>query len=350
VAALGALKKLVALAPKALGDDVSRDVILAAVKESDEAGEAVFALLEGTPGPEAVDVIYELSNLKEPKPVVAARAQKLIAKPEIKDRASPALKALITLKAAKGCEANYAALADVKENGDARTLPLLKLLLNRSGCSSLFRTADCNPCLRKDKLLDETIAAVEKRKLPTRVGSVVRVKGFGDVALGPEPVFERVGAPEANHSCAFERCERDQAVSLFVRELARRVCRSARRFDVSGLVRSVERHVGWHRGRYRFGARRALGRGRTRRRLELRYSVGAWRKQQREAEIGLAERPGFWSGCDQVERGRSSRRRGRGYGGEWAGGAPGRRSAMGLWSGLLRGLLLRGHGHYLSAR
>ncbi|MFO0659623.1 MAG: protein kinase [Polyangiaceae bacterium] len=165
VAAFGALKKLVALSPKALGDDVSKETVLAAAKESDESADAVFAFLESTPAPEAVDVIYELTSFKEPKPAISARAQKSMAKSEVKDRASPALKALLNLKAAKGCDANYAVLPEVRDNADSRALAALKLLQNKTGCSSLFRTADCYPCLRKDKLLDDTIAAVEKRKL-----------------------------------------------------------------------------------------------------------------------------------------------------------------------------------------
>jgi hypothetical protein len=53
-------------------------------------------------------------------------------------------------------------LARVKDDGDGRSLPLLKQLKSARGCG-LFGRSDCWACMRREGALEEALVAVEAR-------------------------------------------------------------------------------------------------------------------------------------------------------------------------------------------
>jgi hypothetical protein len=66
------------------------------------------------------------------------------------------------LRAARDCKAKKELLGRVKDNGDARLLPVLKPMKKETGCGFLG-TKDCYFCMRKDDDLDDAISAIEGR-------------------------------------------------------------------------------------------------------------------------------------------------------------------------------------------
>ena len=145
------------LEPAAVDDEVLDLVVAAAQKP--ESMEAALAALEGPLGARGVDGLIELSQQKPP---VRSRAQKALAKPEVRAKASPAASLFMDFKAARDCKAKHELLERVRDGADARILPLLRPLKKETGCGFLG-TKDCHSCMRKDDDLDDAIRAVEGR-------------------------------------------------------------------------------------------------------------------------------------------------------------------------------------------
>jgi serine/threonine-protein kinase len=157
-----------ALAAKDGGKGVDADVVstVAAIASQGGKGAAddeAFGLLEAELGERGVDALIDLSG--KPPAASRIRATKSLAKPEVRAHASKAAAVLLDFKAAKGCEARRDLLDRAKEDGDARTLALLKAMKSTRGCGFLG-TRDCFPCLRKDGALDDAIEAIEARSRP----------------------------------------------------------------------------------------------------------------------------------------------------------------------------------------
>ncbi|MBX3232793.1 MAG: serine/threonine protein kinase [Labilithrix sp.] len=151
---LAVVKKL---DPAAVDDEIEKGVVAAALNT--ETVEEAYALLEGALGARGVDGLITLATMKPPR----SRAVKALAKADVRRRASPAAAIYLELKAAgRDCARVRDLLRRAHESGDARCLPLLRPLREKTGCG-LFRAKDCWSCLRKDDELDDAIRAVESR-------------------------------------------------------------------------------------------------------------------------------------------------------------------------------------------
>lgn len=141
------------------------DVKAAALsRDSREATEQAFTLLEGRMGTSGIDVLYEVAygSAASRSPAAAAKARTSLGRAEVRGRASPALQVTLDLMRAGDCEGKRALLPRAKEVGDARTLGALKPLQQTKGCG-FAAGKDCWPCLRKDGALGQAVTAVEAR-------------------------------------------------------------------------------------------------------------------------------------------------------------------------------------------
>jgi hypothetical protein len=141
----------------AIDDDVL-DLVVAAAQKPDTADDA-FGVLEGPLGARGVDGLIELSQQKPP---AKQRAQKALAKAEIRGKASPAASIFLDFRAARDCKSKHDLLGRVKDNGDSRLVAVLKPMKKETGCGFLG-TKDCWSCMRKDDDLDDAIRAIEGR-------------------------------------------------------------------------------------------------------------------------------------------------------------------------------------------
>ncbi len=80
-------------------------------------------------------------------------------------RISPSLRVYFRLRQARSCTEVKQLLPEVVQNGDARSLPLLRRYTSDRGCG-LLRLADCYPCLRGQGDLDAALRAAKQRGVP----------------------------------------------------------------------------------------------------------------------------------------------------------------------------------------
>jgi hypothetical protein len=158
--ALGAIQRAAALGPGAVSPELVA-IVTRAAENADTADEA-FALLERTLGAEGVDALLELSKRKDASAATRSRAQKSLAKEEVRAAASPAAAVVLDLGAAKTCQARRAVVVRASQDADSRAVPALKALQSTRGCGRRGRQ-DCHPCLRKDGALAKAIKAAQAR-------------------------------------------------------------------------------------------------------------------------------------------------------------------------------------------
>jgi serine/threonine-protein kinase len=142
---------------------LQEDVRNAALLRGDTQDDA-FALLESKMGPRGIDILYDIAYGTSGRlyPQAAARAKHSLDLAEVKARASPALLVLVDFRDAKTCEDRHALLDRSRDYGDVRMLSALQSYESTRGCGFLGRS-DCYPCMHKDHLLGEAIAAITER-------------------------------------------------------------------------------------------------------------------------------------------------------------------------------------------
>ncbi len=160
VASLEAFEKLLALEPEAADDAKLRKVWLDAFESQSPFSATAAAMLERAFGGPGVDLLLERSAQPGAN---KARIAEWLAKPTVVANALPAAKVVLDLKSARSCEAKHAALERAKEVGDRRALPYIRPLTAGRGCGFLG-VSDCWPCLRRDNILRDTLAALEPPK------------------------------------------------------------------------------------------------------------------------------------------------------------------------------------------
>jgi hypothetical protein len=140
------------------------DLLAAAVRQRDsETANAAYKLLEGPMGGGGAGVIYDLSFDQKILASTRSRAQKwVVQSPEFLKVAPPSVEVAAKLRYGKSCADRHAVLQKAGEVGDKRALAYMKIMKVRSGCGRRGRD-DCFSCLRKDKALEEAMAAIEKR-------------------------------------------------------------------------------------------------------------------------------------------------------------------------------------------
>ena len=162
VEAMNAVIRLLDSNPSGVDDDEVTDAIQAAAQGPADAADAAFGVMTGRLGAKGADMLYDLSVTKGTSPRTISRAKQLLAKPDARASASPALQVALDLRAAKGCEAKKALLPRAKSDGDGRTLALLRPLLESRACGFLG-LGDCWSCMRRDGQLGAAIAAIVER-------------------------------------------------------------------------------------------------------------------------------------------------------------------------------------------
>jgi serine/threonine-protein kinase len=157
-AALWLAADATAAADQKLEEDVRNAAL---VKETQDDA---FELLESKMGTLGVDILYDIAYGASGKmyPGAASRAKRSLGANDVRGRASPALTVLLDLREAKSCDAKHSLLDRARDQGDARILTLLQQYQTTRGCGFLG-VADCYPCMRKDDLLADAVAAVGTR-------------------------------------------------------------------------------------------------------------------------------------------------------------------------------------------
>jgi hypothetical protein len=123
---------------------------------------AAMADAPGTLGP---DMLYEVWTGTVARNSATELAQALVYSKEVRAKASPELEVALAMRSAESCEQNRELLPKAIEVGDKRLLSLLAKLARRFGCGANKRQ-DCYACLREDRLVEEAMQAVRKRREP----------------------------------------------------------------------------------------------------------------------------------------------------------------------------------------
>jgi serine/threonine-protein kinase len=134
-----------------------------------EGIDPAFTLLEHGMGPVGADLLYDIAYGQSGVgyPQAAARAQKSLARADVRGIASPALLITLDLRSAGDCESRKRLFERARENGDSRSMVLLKAWVPTRGCGGGIRGGrDCNPCMHRDGSLAKTIEAVAERIKP----------------------------------------------------------------------------------------------------------------------------------------------------------------------------------------
>jgi hypothetical protein len=129
-----------------------------------EGSDHAFRLLEREMGANGIDVLYDIAwgQSGAAYPVAAARAQREIMRPDVRSQGNPGVKVTLDLRSASGCENKKAILDRAHDEGDARTVALLRTYTSTRGCG-FAGARDCYGCIHRDGLLNTTIADIEAR-------------------------------------------------------------------------------------------------------------------------------------------------------------------------------------------
>jgi hypothetical protein len=136
------------------------DDALAANDGLDEA----FKVLEEHMGPRGADKLYDLAYgpAAATQPRIAARARTGLQFSSTLNKATPALRIALQVRAAQGCEEVAQLLRRVRDVGDERSAAQLRPFEKTDGCKG----GDCYPCMRGNADLANAIMASEKRTGP----------------------------------------------------------------------------------------------------------------------------------------------------------------------------------------
>ncbi|MBL9003001.1 MAG: protein kinase [Myxococcales bacterium] len=160
IEALRWLAKAASESPGSVGQGEVQQACLIALSTPDTVDTAL-QLLETGFGTAGIDVLYALAV--RPGPIrLKARFRESLSKPQVRALASPATQIAIELRFSEACEEKRGLLPRAAQAGDARLLPHLKSLLSPRNCGP-YGLLDCWACLRKDDLLQTTIATLSKK-------------------------------------------------------------------------------------------------------------------------------------------------------------------------------------------
>lgn len=160
VEALRALVPLLQLDPSAQSDEALSQIVAEAVFVP-EISDSALAFLETAMGPHGIDVLLDLAE-KTPAEPWRTKLTQSLAKPMVRQLASPEALLLLDLRAAARCDQKKALLPRAGQQGGARVQQYLQGLLSTTGCGTGGK-ADCWPCLRKGGALQSAITAIGQR-------------------------------------------------------------------------------------------------------------------------------------------------------------------------------------------
>lgn len=124
-----------------------------------------FAHLSRWQGSRGPDILYAIWEKAPGGARAAGLAQQLLHAEDQRSKATPSLKTVLDLRAATTCEDYLRVLPAVLRDGDQRCSATLRALKHTDGCGDDGQQ-DCYGCLRDGALLDEALAAVERRVPP----------------------------------------------------------------------------------------------------------------------------------------------------------------------------------------
>jgi eukaryotic-like serine/threonine-protein kinase len=150
---------------KALKDVKLPSDVKAVASGGKDGSEAAFGILETKLGAAGPDILYDLAYGTGTNALVAARARKSLAKPDVQKVMSPALDVTLDIKNTSGCESVKSLFGRAKDAGDERTVSVLRTYQATRGCG-FVGTRDCYPCMHKDGSLSKTIAAIQAKATP----------------------------------------------------------------------------------------------------------------------------------------------------------------------------------------
>jgi eukaryotic-like serine/threonine-protein kinase len=133
------------------------------VKLEEDVRNAAFALLEGRMGAMGGDILYDIAygDYSKHYRTAATRAVASLDKPTVRAHASPGLLVTLDFLHAQSCDDKHALLDRVRDDGDRRTLAVIKPYT--AMCRSFLRSHPCYPCMYKDGALTQAIQAIDAR-------------------------------------------------------------------------------------------------------------------------------------------------------------------------------------------
>jgi serine/threonine-protein kinase len=135
-----------------------------ATKESSTATRAVEVAADSL-GERGVNVLFSVWADTARRSPASSLAERYLTKDAILKKASPAVRLALELRQRHSCEDTRKLLQQAMTDGDTRSLRPMAKLRAVKGCGGASN-GDCYPCLRKDTLLEDAIAASAKRIAP----------------------------------------------------------------------------------------------------------------------------------------------------------------------------------------
>lgn len=158
------LQHKIKLVPKLAKDPATRKRIWGYVKD-DQVADDALGMVAGLPGPTGPDMLYGLWTRLHGKGETGKLAGDLLYSKDVHGKASPALQALLDLRAADQCKDVASILKQLTANGDRRAVGSILKLKLKVGCGPK-KTEDCWKCLRGTSLIKDALKAVSKHRAP----------------------------------------------------------------------------------------------------------------------------------------------------------------------------------------
>jgi hypothetical protein len=162
--ALAWSEKLLALDAGEVKNEALRRLVLRASHGKEPNAGQAFELMAEHMGSDGPDLLYDLMIASEVA-AVRTRAEKQLTDPAVLERASPAARIAIDLRAAESCAAKKELLDRAAADGDRRSVIVLSLSSTgtKRGCGR-YRRSPCKPkCAAEAARMREVIKAIEAR-------------------------------------------------------------------------------------------------------------------------------------------------------------------------------------------
>lgn len=156
------LGRKIQLVSKLLDDPATSKSLRQYADDGEVATELIAALAE-LPGPAGPDALYRLGPASPQKSAASSLAEQVLYTKDVHAKASPALAVLLELRREQDCSKMATLLEKARTQADRRAIGSVARLENKYGCGPKKRD-DCWACLRKTKLIRDTLKELGKRK------------------------------------------------------------------------------------------------------------------------------------------------------------------------------------------
>lgn len=165
--ALHVLRHKIELVPKLTKDPATLKKIHAYIKD-DQVADDALGMVASLPGPTGPDLLYSLWTRMHGKGEAGKLAEDLLYSKDVYKKASPALQALLDLRAAEKthkCEDVSKIVKKITDNGDRRAIGSILKLNSKYGCGPK-KMDDCWKCLRGTHIIKDAVKGVMKHRAP----------------------------------------------------------------------------------------------------------------------------------------------------------------------------------------